>query len=236
MKKNIKYTLIASLAVIITMTVMFKKSRVALLNTEIKPVASQSITPSTLVMPRASNEVYKNNIPVVKKDIPSNPYLTKDSISALPPTMKEFLLLDMKSIKSTDETKRFYDLLRSNTAIDDAQKILLTIKVENVQESEREHLTATRFLARALSDLNNKSNNGLNEVVKKIILKDNLSGPLPEKAKLVFAGDKAELVHSLIAFNQNAHLELLKRTKDANIKKIVENAYNYNESMRLSNQ
>lgn len=237
MKPLVKYSLVAAAVVIIGALVFMKNSskehdqKMATM-----PVASEvKKVESTPVLPKPNGEVTKNATPPESKELPANPYLTKESMATLPPKMKEFLLLDMKSIRNSEETKDFYDLLRSPAALEDAQKLLLNVKVDNLAESEREHLTATRFLARALGDLNNKSNKNLNEVVKKIILADNLSGSLPEKAKMIFAGDKAELVQTLIAFNHGAHKELLSRTKNANIKKIVENAYNYNEEMRVKN-
>ncbi len=229
MKPRVKYTIIAILVVVVFVSIInLKKVEI------VKPVTSE-LSQTTPVFPAKDGEQEKNIKDANKKELPANPYLTKESISALPPQIKEFLLLDMKSIKNTEETKQFYELLRSESAIDEARKILLDVKLTDLVESEREHFAATRFLARALGDLNNKTNNGLIEIVKKIILKENLSSDLPEKAKMILAGDKAELVQTLIAFNKNAHKELLSRTSNSNIKKIVENANNYNESMRVGN-
>lgn len=235
MKPTVKYSLVIALVIIVAASFWMKNSSKD--TASVKSVKDEvAKTKSAPVMPKANGEVTKSEVPVVKKELPTNPYLTKESLSSLPRAMKEFLLLDMKSIKNSEETKKFYSLLRSPDAILEAQKVLLNIKVDNLAESEREHLTSTRFLSRALGDLNNKSNAALNEIVKKIILKENLSGSMPEKAKMVFAGDKAELVHTLIAFNPGAYKELLAKTKNSNIKKIIENAYSYNQSMRVSNQ
>ena len=234
MKPTVKYSLIATVVVIIAGVVLMKNSpKQEVVQTA--PAVKEEKVANTLVLPKANGESTKSATPVQAKDLPSNPYLNKESMATLPPNMKEFLLLDMKSIRNAEETKNYYELLRSEAAIEDAQKILLSVKADNIPESEREHLTATRFLGRAMGDLNNKSNKALNETIKKIILADNLSGSAPEQVKMIYAGDKAELVQTLIAFNQNVHKELLGRTKNANIKKIVQNAYNYNEEMRAKN-
>jgi hypothetical protein len=234
MKSSVKYSLVITIAVILVAVVyMNSNSKHEVVSVPV-PEKTEKSGPD-LVFPKEEDSVAVKKVVPSEKEMPANPYLTKESMASLAPTMKEFLLLDMKSIKNTDETKEFYSLLRSTNAIADAQKILLSINVENIMESEREHLTATRFLARALGDLNNKSNKALNEIVKKIILEDNISGNLPDKAKMIFAGDKAELVQTYIAFNPNGHKEILGRTKNLQIKKIIENAYKYNESMRASN-
>jgi hypothetical protein len=233
MKPAVKYSLVVALVVVLGAVFFMKKSSKEEAVTATNPSANKMT--SVPVMPKENGESTKSAVAPVKKDLPANPYLNKESMASLPPTMKEFLLLDMKSIRNAQETKDYYELLRSRAAIEDAQKLLMNVKADNLPESEREHLTATRFLGRAMGDLNNKSNKELNEVVKKIILTDNLSGPESQKAKMIYAGDKAELVQTMIAFNQNIHKELLGRTKNANIKKIVENAYNYNEEMRVKN-
>lgn len=235
MKPSVKYSLVIAMVVIFATVLIMKdpsKDVASHMKDDKQEGARLSTTP---VYPKEDGEFVKNSTPVVNKELPGNPYLTKESLVSLPRTMKEFVLLDMKAIRNTEETKIFYSLLRSPAAIEDAQKILLNLKVNDLAGSEREHLTATRFLSRALGDLSNKSNTNLSEIVKNIILKDNLSGSMPVKAKMIFAGDKAELVQTLIAFNQNAHKELLGRTKSSTIKKIVENAHSYNESMRATN-
>ncbi|MBY0416261.1 MAG: hypothetical protein K2Q18_18955 [Bdellovibrionales bacterium] len=223
MKSSVKISLIALLVVVIGTTFFMKKQneKVEVL-TRTEPTKNETMP----VFPKADGAVSKNTTPVVKKELPENPYLTKESLISLSKEMKEFLILDMKSIKNTEETKEYYSLLRSPAALSDAQKILLSVN------SEREHLAATRFFAKALGDLNNKSNKGLNEIVKKVILEDNLSGPYSEAEKMIFAGDKAELAQTYIAFNPNGHKDLLDRAKTPIIKKIVENAYAYNTSMR----
>jgi hypothetical protein len=233
MKPAFKYSLVVTVALIIGAVVYMNKPSDQKVVTA--GIPKGEMRKENLVLPNEEGSAVTNTVPVLKKDLPANPYLTKESMLTLAPTMKEFLLLDMKSIKNSDETKDFYSLLRSSSALADAQKILLSMKVDNLEESEREHFTATRFLARALGDLNNKSNQNLHDVVKKIILEENLSGEMPAKAKMIFAGDKAELTQTYIAFNPNGHKEILGRTKNANIKKIVENAHSYNESMRMGN-
>lgn len=233
MKLNIKYSL-AIAAVIIVGGLIFVSSNPKHLEVAVKVPSQDFKKTADPVFPKSEDSVATKTSKPAEKELPANPYLTKESMATLAPAMKEFLLLDMKSIKNTEETKNYFILLRSPAAIADAQKILLTVNADNIKESEREHFTATRFLARALGDLNNRSNKILTDTVKKIILEDNLSGQLPEKAKMIFAGDKAELAQTYIAFNPNGHKEIIGKTNNPVIKKIIENAFKYNESMRAT--
>ena len=235
MKPTAKYSLIAA-AVIIVGGVMFVKMTTKKDQANSNPEAmSSNKVATTPILPKANGESTASAKAVVEKELPANPYLTKESMASMPVSMKQFLLLDMKSIKNTEETKKFYGLLRSPAAINDAQKILLSVKPQNIAESEREHFAATRFMARAMGDLNNQSNKALNEMIKKIILEDNISSAPTHEAKMIFAGDKAELTQTYLAFNQNAHQELMANAKNPSIKKIVQNAYVYNQSMRAGN-
>lgn len=230
MNKNLKFTMAGAL--VITLAVVMyvnRSSNHGEVTVNVAPKAEQNSAP---VLPNAEGVVNAKKIPAAK-ELPANPYLTKESMATLPGAMKEFLLLDMKTVKNTEETQEFYEILRSPAALDDAKKILMKVNEQNIAESEREHLTATRFLARAMGDLNNKSNRDLNDLVKSIILTDNISGNKSLQVKMLLAGDKAELAQNYFAFNPHGKSEILAQAKNPNIKRIIENAYVYNETMRI---
>ena len=230
MNKNIKFSMAGALVITLAVVMYINHpSNHGEVTVKVSSIPDQNSTP---VMPNKEGVVNAKKIPAAK-ELPANPYLTKDAMASLPGQLKEFILLDMKSIKNTEETQEFYEILRSPAALDDAKKILLKVNEQNIAESEREHLTATRFLARAMGDLNNKTNRDLNELVKSVILEDNISGNKPEKVKLLLAGDKAELAQNYFAFNPHGKSEILAQTKNSNIKQIIENAYVYNETMRM---
>jgi hypothetical protein len=227
MKANFKYSLVAVVCLIIGGVVFYLKSN----QKNDSLLDNKKETEVKLPMPSKNESVVKQTPKV--KELPANPYLNKEAMSTLPKSMKQFLLLDMKSIRSDEESKEYFNLLRSSEALEDAKKILSKVEASNLAQSEREHFTATRFLTKALGDFNNKDNSALNTEVKKIILSDNLNSNNSEKVKYVFAGDKAELAQVMMAFNQNSYKELLADAKDLKIKKIIENAHKYSAEMRV---
>jgi hypothetical protein len=216
MKANFKYSLVAVVCLIIGGVVFYLKSN----QKNDSLLDNKKETEVKLPMPSKNESVVKQTPKV--KELPANPYLNKEAMSTLP-----------KSMKSDEESKEYFNLLRSSEALEDAKKILSKVEASNLAQSEREHFTATRFLTKALGDFNNKDNSALNTEVKKIILSDNLNSNNSEKVKYVFAGDKAELAQVMMAFNQNSYKELLADAKDLKIKKIIENAHKYSAEMRV---
>lgn len=138
-----------------------------------------------------------------------NVFLSKEVASTLPQTVKEFLSLEAKVLKSAREKSDREKIMGGKSIYAEVEAML----GETAKPSIEKHLVATSFLEKALFSGNEESQSLALSTIEKVIFEDNIKPTQPAEVQKVLAEDKAELIHYYLTFNPAAQEQVIEKTK-----------------------